>query len=244
MKRLLSIAALAALATGGGISQASAAEVTAALDTNTAYVWRGLTFNNGFVLQPSLDVASNGFDINVWSNFDLDSYNGAVDSGNFSEVDLTASYTHKIGPVDASIGVVEYLFPGGGDSTEEVFLGLSMDIGAGFSVGSTLYYDFNQVDDFYLAARVGYSYSINEPTTLGVSGTISCAGEDFANYYAGGTEGGFFNYTLSSTMDYAVTKALAVGVNVNYSDSMDQDVLPDDAVDTTVFGGVHLSYSF
>ncbi len=244
MKRLLSIAALAALATGGGITQAAAAEVTAALDTNTAYVWRGLTFNNGFVLQPSLDVAANGFDINVWSNFDLHNYNDTVDSGQFSEVDLTASYAHKIGPVDASIGVIQYLFPAGADATRELFLGLSMDVGAGFSVGSTLYYDFDQVDDFYVTAKVGYSYSINEPTTLGFSGTISYAGEDFAKFYAGGTESGFFNYILTASLDYAVTKAVAVGVNINYSDSMDKDVLPDDAVDTTVFGGVHLSYTF
>ncbi len=244
MKRLLPIAAMATIITSGGITQATATDVTAALDTNTAYVWRGLTFNDGFVLQPSLDVAANGFAVNVWSNFDLDDYNGAVDSGEFSEVDFSASYSRKIGPVDASVGLIEYLFPGGADSTSEVFLGLGMDIGAGFSVGSTLYYDFDQVDDFYVSAKVGYSYSINEPTTLGVSGTISYAGEDFAKSYAGGTEDGFFNYILSTSLDYAVTKALGVGVNINYSNSMDKDVLPDDAVDTTLFGGIHLSYAF
>lgn len=244
MKRFLTMAAVAPLVAGVGITQATAAEVTAALDTNTAYVWRGLTFNDGFVLQPSLDVAVNGFNFNVWGNFDLDDYDGAVDSGEFSEIDLTASYTRRIGPVDASIGVIEYLFPAGADSTSEIFLGLSMDVGAGFSVGSTLYYDFDQVDDFYIAANVGYSYSINEPTTLGVSGTISYAGEDFANFYAGGTDGGFFNYTLSTSLDYAVTEALGIGVSINYSDSMDEDVLPDDAVDTKVYGGVRLSYAF
>ena len=182
MKRFLSIAGLVVLVTGGSITQATAADVTVALDTNTAYVWRGLTFNDGFVLQPSLDVAANGFNFNVWSNFDLDDYDGAVDSGEFSEVDLTASYTHSIGPVEANIGIVEYLFPAGGDSTGEVFLGLSLDVGAGFSLGSTLYYDFDQVDDFYVIANVGYSYSINEPTTLGFSGAISYAGEDFAEF--------------------------------------------------------------
>lgn len=243
MKRILSVAALTALAINTGIIQAEAADVTAAVDANSAYVWRGLTFNDGLVLQPSLDVAANGFDINVWGNFDLNDYNG-VDSGDFSEVDLTGSYSHSFGPVEATVGIIDYLFPGGGDSTAELFAGLSMDVGAGFSVGSTVYYDFDQVDDFYVTATLGYSYSINKPTTLGFSGTISYAGKEFADFYAGGTDAGFFNYILTASLNYAVTDALGIGVAINYSDSMDKDVLPDDAVDTNFFGGIHLSYSF
>ncbi len=244
MKRFVSMAALATLVTGGVVTQAAAADVTAALDTNTAYVWRGLTFNDGFVLQPSIDVAANGFAVNVWSNFDLDDYDGAVESGEFSEVDLAGSYSHKIGPVNASVGIVEYLFPAGADSTGEIFAGLGMDVGAGFSVSSKLYYDYDQVDDFYVTAGVGYSYTINEPTTLGLSGTISYAGEDFAEIYAGGTDSGFFNYLLTASVKYMVTDALGVSANINYTDSMDKDVLPDDAVDTTVFGGISLTYAF
>lgn len=244
MKRFVSMAALATLVTGGIVTQAAAADVTAALDANSAYIWRGLTFNDGFVLQPSIDVAANGFAVNVWSNFDLEDYDGAVESGEFSEVDLTGSYTHKIGPINASVGVIEYLFPAGADSTSEVFAGLGMDVGAGFSVSSKLYYDFDQVDDFYVTAGVGYSYSINKPTTLGLSGTISYAGEDFAEYYAGGTDSGFFNYLLTASVKYMVTDALGIGANINYSDSMDDDVLPDDTVDTTVFGGISLTYAF
>jgi hypothetical protein len=41
-----------------------------------------------------------------------------------------------------------------------------------------------------------------------------------------------------------ITDALGVAASINYTDSMDNDVLPDDAVDTTVFGGVGLSYTF
>lgn len=244
MKRFFSMAALATLMTGGVVTQAAAADVTAALDTNTAYVWRGLTFNDGFVLQPSIDVAKNGFAVNVWGNFDLDDYDGAVESGEFSEVDLTGSYSHSFGPVNVSAGIIEYLFPAGADSTGEIFAGAGMDVGAGFSISSKIYYDYDQVDDFYVTAGVGYSYSINDATTLGLSGTIGYAGEDFAEFYAGGTDGGFFNYLLTASAKYAVTEALGIGVNINYSDSLDDDVLPDEAVDTEVFGGISLTYAF
>ncbi len=244
MKKILFVPVFATLLSGNFTTYAGAADVTVALDTNTAYVWRGLTFNDGFVLQPSLDVAKNGFAINVWSNFDLDDYDGAVDSGEFSEVDLTGSYTHTFGPVDVSVGIIEYLFPSGADSTTEVFAGLDAAVGEGFSVSTKLYYDFDQVDDFFINAGIGYSYSINEPTTLNFTGSIGYAGEDFAEFYAGGVDGGFFNYVLSASVNYDVTEALGIGVNVNYSDSLDDDVLPDDAVDTTLFGGVNITYAF
>jgi hypothetical protein len=251
MKRLFSMAALVALAAGGAATQASAATATAALDANSAYVWRGLTFNDGFVLQPSMDVSANGFAFNVWANYDLDDYDNAVDDNEFSEVDLTGSYAFTLGKVDTSVGIIHYIFPttdataaGADSSTTELFAGLGYDLGAGFALSTKVYYDFDQVEDFYVTAGLGYTYGINAKTTLGLSGTVSYAGEDFAGSYAGGTDGGFFNYLLTSSVKYMITDALGVAASINYTDSMDDDVLPDEAVDTTVFGGVSLTYTF
>jgi hypothetical protein len=162
--------------------QATAADVTAALDANSAYVWRGLTFNDGFVLQPSVDVAAGGFAFNVWGNFDVNDYDGAVSEGEFSEVDLTLSYTFDLGAVSVDIGVIEYLFPAGGDSTTELFAGMGYELGAGFSLAATLYYDIDQVDDYYLTAGIDYAYAINDQVSLGLGGLVSYAGEDFAEH--------------------------------------------------------------
>ncbi|WP_319586415.1 MltA-interacting MipA family protein [uncultured Desulfobulbus sp.] len=248
MKRLFSMAALVALATGGAASQATAATATAALDANSAYVWRGLTFNNGFVLQPSMDVSHNGFAFNVWGNYDVDDYDGALNDNRFSELDLTGSYAFKLGSVDASVGVIHYLFPeaaeGADDYTTELFAGLSYDLGAGFAISTKLYYDIDAVSDYYITAGLGYTYSINDKTTLGLSGLISYAGEDFSSYYAGGTDSGFFNYTLTTSVKYMVTDAFGIGANINLTDSLDDNALPDEAVHTNVFGGISLTYTF
>ena len=76
MKRIISMAALLVLAVGLASTPAWAAEATAGLDLNSAYVWRGQTFNDGFVAQPSIDVATEiGIGVNVWGNLDIDDYN-------------------------------------------------------------------------------------------------------------------------------------------------------------------------
>lgn len=256
MKRIVSMSALAALVMGGAATQATAATATAALDVNSAYVWRGLTFNNGLVLQPSITAASdNGFSVNVWGNYDIDDYDGNIDEYHFSEVDLTASYAFKLGPVDTTVGVIAYTFPtthpdnleGAGTdfpSTTEIFLGLGYDLGHGFSIAGNIYYDVDQVDDFYLTAGLKYTYEINEKTALSLGALISYAGEDFTNYYAGGTDSGFFNYILNSSLSYKVTDAFGVSANIALTDSMDDDALPDEAVHTNVYGGIGLTYTF
>ena len=256
MKRLFSMTALAALIAGSTAPQAMAATATAALDANSAYVWRGMTFNDGFVLQPSMDVSHNGFAFNVWGNYDLDDYDDTVETNRFSEIDLTGSYAFKLGKVDASVGVIHYLFPEASDdadsNTTEVFAGLSYDLGAGFAISTKVYYDFDAVEDFYISAGLGYSYSINDKTTLGLSGLISYAGEDFAegyagdfaDNYAGGIDSGFYNYLLTASVKYMVTDAFGIGANINFTESMDNDVLIDEKVDTTVFGGISLTYTF
>jgi len=248
MKRLFSMTALAALIVGSTAPQSMAATATAALDANSAYVWRGMTFNDGFVLQPSMDVSHNGFAFNVWGNYDLDDYDDTLETNRFSEIDLTGSYAFKLGKVDASVGIIHYLFPEASDdadsNTTEVFAGLSYDLGAGFAISTKVYYDFDAVEDFYITAGLGYTYSINDKTTLGLSGLISYAGEDFADYYAGGTDSGFYNYLLTASLKYMVTDAFGIGANINFTESMDDDVLTDESVDTTVFGGINLTYTF
>jgi uncharacterized protein (TIGR02001 family) len=248
MKRLFSMAALAALTVAATAPQAAAVDVTTALDANSAYVWRGLTFNNGFVLQPSVDVSHNGFAFNVWANYDVSDYDGALNENRFSEVDLTGSYAFKLGSVDASVGVIHYRFPeasnGADNYTTELFAGLSYDLGHGFAISTKLYYDIDAVSDYYLTAGLGYTYSINDKTNLGLSGLIGYAGEDFTQYYAGGTDSGFFNYTLTASLKYMVTDAFGIGANINVTDSLDDDALPDSAVHTNVFGGISLTYTF
>lgn len=244
MKKVIPMAALTAILSALSVPQAMAADVTAAADINSAYVWRGLTFNDGIVIQPSIDVAAGGFGFNVWGNLDADDYNDTLDSGEFSEVDLTVSYSFDMGPVGASVGFIEYLFPAGGASTSEIFANTSMDIVAGLSAGLELYYDIDQVDDFYATASIGYALDLNEQLGLELGALISYAGKDFTAAYAGGTDSGFFNYVLSASLGYAISDTLSTGINLNYTDSMASDALPDSAMDTDVYGGISIAYTF
>ena len=249
------MAAGLAVTAGAMVTSTMAAETTLGLDVNSAYVWRGITLNDGLVAQPSVDVQMPaGFGVSVWGNMDLDSYNGKFDKGEFSEMDLTASYSFEKGPFEFSAGVNEYLYPhqteemenGGARAlpgTREIFAGVTADLTHGFSAGVEGFYDIDEVEDFYAYVKVGYERDIvEEKLTASATASAGAAGKDWAAYYSGGTKGGLHEYELGIGLTYTPTEALEVGAKVAYVDSLDKDVLSEQ--DTNVYGGASVAFKF
>jgi hypothetical protein len=222
---------------------AAAAEVTGGVDLYSAYVWRGITFNDGLVVQPSMDVAAGGFNFNVWGNFDIDDYDNSLDDGEFSEIDLTLSYTVETGPLSVTGGYIEYLFPttdaGGAPGTREIFLDVSGEPADGFILGATAYYDIDEVEDYYLTPYVGYSLAMTDEVSVDFGASCGYAGEDFAL----GGESGFHEYTAYLGAGYQMG-SVSLSALLGYTDTMDKDVLPEDAADVNFFGGIGMAYSF
>jgi len=62
MKYFLAVISIVVL-TVTVVQPVAAADVTAAIDFNSAYVFRGKTLNDGWVVQPSVDITKGGFDL-------------------------------------------------------------------------------------------------------------------------------------------------------------------------------------
>jgi uncharacterized protein (TIGR02001 family) len=214
------------------------ADATAGVDINSAYVWRGITFNDGVVIQPSIDVAKGGFGLNVWGNLDLDDYNNTLEDGEFSEIDLTLSYGHSLESVDVSIGYIEYLFPAGGEGTREIFAGAAISPTDNLSAGIDIYYDIDEVDDIYASLSLGYGITLSEQLGMEIGASAGYAGEDAS----AGEDSGLHDYNLYVSASYAASDALSIGATLGYVDSFDDDVLPDQDVD--LYGGINLMYAF
>ncbi|RJQ65195.1 MAG: MltA-interacting MipA family protein [Desulfobacteraceae bacterium] len=250
MKRMISVIVLAIVLAS---SSAWAADATAALDLNSAYVWRGITLNDGLVAQPSLDVSKNGFGLNVWGNYDIDDYDNTLDDNDFQEIDLTAYYSFNIDKLDFTVGVINYVFPSSGlPATLELYGTVGTTLAGGLSIALGFYYDVDEVESFYSDLSLSYAMNLSDKLGLEVGAKVGYAGEDFAEYYStAATDGGFYDYGFSLILTYAVNDALSVGANINYTNSVDDDVLPDAdvasgvyGVDTKVYGGVSIAYTF
>lgn len=230
---------LAGLCAGTGYG----ADASVSADLNQGYVWRGMTFNDGLVLQPSVAVSTEGgFGINVWGNMDIGDYGGTMQEGEFSETDITLSYSLTAGGCEMSVGMIEYLYAhqstedmGALPGTREVYLSLSREIAKGVSAGVNVYYDFDEVDDYYANLFLGYSASLSDKIGLECSGSVGSIGRDMSL----GGKGGLNDYSVSTTISFAASEAMSISGTLGYTGSMDKDVLPEQDVD--LFGGVNIS---
>ncbi len=203
-------------------------------DINSAYVWRGITFAKDGVWQPSLDVSNVKvgkvrLGLNVWTNFNLTSWDERLQSGQFSEVDFTLS-AELPGGFRASY--IEYVFAVGGSvdystvpepSTREVMVGWSRD----FAVTPTLclYYDVEAIQSPFLFASLAREQKLNDKTSVTLTAEAGLAGKAFAEYY-GGAKGGLYHYALAARGSYQATGRLGLSVLLGYSGGFDKEILP------------------
>lgn len=247
MRRLrcftLALAASSVLSTG----VASAADVRYDLGFYTAYVWRGQSVTDGPSFQPAVTVShKSGFSLNVWGSMDLDNTNDIA--GDFVEVDITPSYGFEVGIATLEVGLIEYLFPEFGGGTREVYVSSGFDVLLSPSI--SLYYDLDEVEDFYAKVAIEYGRDINNDWSWSVAADAGYSGSDFAAFYSGGTESGWYDGNLSLTVTWAPRDSMSLGALIAYSGSLDDDVLipePDGspvAAFDGAWGGVSLSMSF
>ena len=165
VKYFLAVVSIVVL-TGAVVQPVAAVDVTAEMDFNSAYVFRGKTLNDGWVVQPSVDITKGGFDLNVWGNYDIDDYNDTLDSGEFSQINLKAFYGRTLDWVDLGVGYIEYLFPttdaGGAPGTREIYFSLGSPLPLGFSMALDVYYVFDEVEDYYSALMLAWARDIIE----------------------------------------------------------------------------------
>lgn len=201
---------------------ASAAEVTTSLDIASAYVFRGYTFNDSLVLQPGVEVAT-PVTIGVWGNLDTADYS-ADTSGQFTEIDLYASYDIPLGldPFDLSIGYTEYTYPsagGGGDADREASISASADILLAPSID--IYYGLDGALKKTLYVELGSAH------TFDITKDIACD-LGLVVGYINPDEGksGFSHANVSASLGY---KMFSLGVT--YIAQLDDKVLPDATFD-------------
>jgi hypothetical protein len=129
------------------------------LDFVSSYIWRGTKFGTGPAIQPSIELATGGFAVGGWGNYNFTSDEGA-------EADLYMSYTFDFG---LSLGITDYYFPGTeyldfSDSTGAHALELNLGYAyEGFSVAANYFMNKagsagNEGGDLYFELAYAFKY--------------------------------------------------------------------------------------
>ena len=224
---------------------ACAADVSMSVDFASAYVFRGVTFNDGLVMQPGLEVS--GFPIpekwgslamGTWANFDIDDYGNTLDGNEFSEIDYYFSYSLPVSVVDLSIGYTEYTYPNGGSADRELFVSVGKEV-AGLAPSLTVNYGVDGAieSSAYILGGLDYGMGLSEAISASVGFTVGYLVADEG-------EDGFNDVTTTLGLSYALGEHWALNGSVSYIAQLDDDVLTDELYDTRVVGMLGLSCDF
>ena len=169
------------IALGVFTSSAFAAEATMGVDVASSYIFRGAAVNDSFVAQPYLEVGGfpkiDGLSVGVWGNLDLDDdSSGTPKSGEFSEVDLYASYDLPFGCdlFTTSLSYTEYLYPNSElDADREIGLVTAFDTLLNPSLGVHVGIDGGIQEQVYFELGLGHDVELSEDLTLSLGGVVA-----------------------------------------------------------------------
>jgi uncharacterized protein (TIGR02001 family) len=188
MKRIV-IIMLAAVLSGTAMAE-NDVSVTLSADLASAYLFRGATLNDGAVLQPAMEVGGLPITLGVWANLDIDDFDGALNEGQISEIDIYATYAL---PVDGlAITYYEYTYPGSGAENDRE-IELSYKISAcPLAPTVKVFYGIDGGLDDNLYAEIEFSRDIeaSDNVTLGLGATVGYTDPDEG-------ESGFSHYIAS-----------------------------------------------
>ncbi len=234
------------------VAGTSSAGVEVTADFASAYVFRGATFNDGFVVQPGIEASGLGLPeeygsvaVGAWGNFDVDDYGGALEGSEFSEIDWYASYSLPsfVDGLDLFVGFTEYTYPtaasvadkeanvGLGYEVAGIALGATAFLGVGGGINGNAYYDLS----------VSYALEVTEELEVSAGVLVGYADPD-----AG--EAGFNDGVFDLAASYALGGVWSVGASVAYIAQLDDAVLVDvdkgGTYDVDVVGMLSLGASF
>ncbi|KFO68411.1 hypothetical protein ER57_04405 [Smithella sp. SCADC] len=239
----------------------------------SAYIWRGQELSrDSVVIQPSATVSYRGFTANIWGNLDTDPYSvtDGEYSSNYTETDVTLSYTHKFGIVSAGAGYIYYglaaATPGGQDllDSQEIFVTLGLD--TILAPALTVYKEVDHYRQWYATLGVSHTFPLHEKVGLKLAATASyLLSTDETTYpeFDGdslATTDKFNNLhdgLISASLPIAVTGHLTITPTVTYVFPLSDDAKyemrarglqgaanPSDKDSDYIYGGLTLSYTF
>ena len=157
------------------------------LDTNTKYIFRGVTIVDDPVFQPDVSLSFKGLTLGIWQNICLTE---AKDEGGVgtapaaNEIDYYANYTYGYKFINLFLGWIYYQFPHTGlADTQELCIGIGFDMPLNPSV--TVYRDVDD-NEGGLYWLFSVSEDINVATlTFTPSIKLGVSNSKHSSYYAG-----------------------------------------------------------
>lgn len=211
-------------------------------DINNQYLWRGISYNKGIVVQPGAWISYNNFTIGLWGS--LTSYD-LHNSVKRNEVDLYITHNFNISGLDIENSVMYYLYPYQEDSpaTAEYCLGISYPAG-NFTLDSKFTIDILQYKEAYFVEHgITYDYKLADKLYLTSSLSMGWASAKYNENYVGISKPTLSILSTDLSLSYQPAVYFNIKPHIQLNRIIDKDLF--ELLDKySVYYGIMLSSEF
>ncbi len=186
--------------------------------------WLKATLNVGYeTLHVYRGVDSSAGNANIWESVDLDIlnafhfslYNGNSLDGEYGELTPSAYVYHDFGPITAAAGMIWYHFPGeDGVDSEEYYIQLSGELGAGFSASAWFSYNARS-EGWYHELKLNHTLPLGDRQNLESYAALGYS----TDYRSGGN--GLDNFTVGVGLPVKLAESLTLRPALGYAFALD-----------------------
>jgi hypothetical protein len=215
----------------------------AGADWSSRFMWRGLVFSQGSVLQPSVWAGAAGFTFEVWGDFVM---SGDTNHHRFDEVDYTLSYERSWGAFSLLTLIRAYTYPNqpGLPSTREFTAKL------GYTVRDFTFFTTQNVDvDEYSGAYFGeiglaYARTLGKRAAFESTLTAGWGSPRFNEAYVGLREGAMNYASLEVSCRFDAGKGVYLKPHAGWSAVLDTSLRERVAAPDNWFAGIAVGWEF
>jgi hypothetical protein len=193
------------------------------LDYNSLYVWRGLAYSRGMVMQPSAILTVNDITVTSWSNCELIPEFG---ERHFNETDLTIAYSKEWRKISFEPSVQAFLYPRNipTPNTAEAVLKIRYPLR---SVGVFMRHSFDVIayrGSYFGETGIDWQMKFGRRLELSASAGTGWGGARFNDAYLGLARSALNLVSLDIGLSWQVAKNLSLRPHANVSSLLDSSL--------------------
>jgi uncharacterized protein (TIGR02001 family) len=215
------------------VAQESESTLNADLVMTPKYVWRGITYSDGLVYQPSLALTQKQFSIQLWGNFVLNDKNNIP--GN--EIDVYITYNFNLAGFSFAPALFLYTYPGQeANTTTEFSLTAGYEFEE-FNLSTSISKDLVETPrSLFASLDLKYSKELMKNLSIDLSTGTGFGNEYFNDYYVGVSKNALNYYMLGGSLKYSLTQNISVRTYFENYWLLDSEIKDSLGGDTFNFG--------
>lgn len=188
-------------------------KITADAPFFNKYVWRGVNLINDPVFQPSINLESKGWNLNLWGNYDFNN------DKRFNEFDITLSYSGELAQGSWTAGYIDYAFPSSTPGHTREFFG-NFTFNQEWNPYIQVNFDVDEIDGMY--ARVGASKAISTQVgEIDFHGWFGYGDKKMNNALYGNNKSGLADFGVEATWSKQLNENATGYVKLGYTTLLD-----------------------